>query len=108
MRQAMEAANEYKSQVNIGNGVKARLNYENEQLHEKLHHGESAIQAKLRGAELYRTNVMSNRDGQIQALRSQMQQFPESESKEEWVKSAKALAEQEASVYRLLAKPEQK
>ena len=38
---------------------------------------ESALQAKLRGAELYHNNIVTNKDGQIQTMRDQTNTCPE-------------------------------
>ena len=44
---------------------------------------------------------MSNKDGQIQTLRAQVQHLSEAGSKEDWVKSARTLAEQEVNAVRI-------
>ena len=76
LRQASDAANEYRSQVSFGKGVRTRLDQENEQLRETMRYEESATQAKMRGAELYHNNIITSKDGQAQTLRDQEQQLP--------------------------------
>ena len=48
---------------------------------------ESTTQAKLRLAETYHNHIVSNKDGQIQTLRDQMQHLSGSESREDCSRS---------------------
>ena len=53
LRQASDATNEYRSQVNLGKGIRARLDQENEQLRETMRREATAMPAKMRGAETW-------------------------------------------------------
>ena len=56
-------------------------------LREKLLSEEATAQTKLKGAEVYHDSVVSNKEAQIQAWRSQVQQLSEAEPKEDWMEA---------------------
>ena len=66
LRKAVEATNEYQSMVSSRR--------------DSMKQEESTTQAKLRGAEMYHNNIVTNKDGQIQTLRNQIQHLSGSES----------------------------
>ena len=59
------------------------------------------MQARLRGAEMYHNNIVTNKDGQLQTLRGQIQHLSGSELREEWLRSAEKLADQRAEAIKL-------
>ena len=88
LRKAIEATNGDQSMISSGTDLRAKLNHENERLRETMRQEESTMQAKLRGAEMYHHNIVTNKDGQIQTLRDQIKHLSGSESREEWFRSA--------------------
>ena len=50
---------------------------------------------------MYHNNIVTNKDGQIQTLRDQIQHLSGSESREEWFRSADKLADQRADAIKL-------
>ena len=52
--------------ISSGAELRAKLNHENERLRETMKQEESTMQARLRGAEMCHSNIVTNKDGQIQ------------------------------------------
>ena len=88
LRKAIEATNEYQFMISSGTELRAKLNHENERLRETMRQEESTMQAKFRGAGMYHNQIVTNKDGQIETLRDQIQHLSGSESREEWFRSA--------------------
>ena len=78
--------------ISSGTELRAKLSHENERPRETMKQEELTMQAKLRGAEMHHNNIVTNKDGQIQTLRDQIQHLSGSESREEWFRSAEKLA----------------
>ena len=78
LRKAIEATNEYQSMINAGTDFRTRLRTSSRDDEARR----VTTQAKLRGAEMYHNNKVTDKDGQIQALRDQTQHLSGSESRE--------------------------
>ena len=63
LRKAVEATNEYLSMISSGTELRAKRKHENERVRETMRQEESTTQAKLRGAEMYHNNIVTNKDG---------------------------------------------
>ena len=73
LRRATKTTNKHQSMISSGTELRARLNHENERFRETVRQEESTMQARLRGAEMYHYNIVTNKDGEAQTLRDQMQ-----------------------------------
>ena len=58
LRKAIKATNENQSMISSGTELRAKLNHENERFRETV----KTMQAKLRGAQMYQNNLVTNKD----------------------------------------------
>ena len=83
MHQATSATKELQFQVSVEVGARGRFEGEMEVLRERFRSDETNTQTRMKGAQTYHSNVVSNKDVQTQALRSQVEEVSESRSRED-------------------------
>ena len=92
---------EGKSRVSMEADTRGRLEGEVESLRERLRSDEINMLTRMKGAETYHSSVVSNKDAQIQALRSQVEGISESRSREGWLQTARISAKNEVDAAKL-------